>query len=122
MKVFNMKNIYFRYLQFVSSDAIHQSKQEVLSSTAIFLLNRIAVKEYEKQPMNVNQAMTIHELGSPSNLHRKLVELREAGMIEVKSVGKNHRTKYLFISQAAYDYFQIKSEAMVKAIENPVQV
>jgi hypothetical protein len=46
--------------------------------------------------------------------------LREAGMIEVKSVGKNHRTKYLFISQAAYDYFQIKSEAMVKAIEKPL--
>ena len=115
-----MKNIYFRYLQFVSSDAIHQSKQEVLSSTAILLLNRIAVKEYEEKPMNVNQAMTIQALGSPSNLHRKLVELREAGMIEVKSVGKNHRTKHLFISQAAYDYFQIKSEAMVKAIEKPL--
>ena len=49
-----MKNIYFRYLQFVSSDAIHQSKQEVLSSTAILLLNRIAVKEYEEKPMNAS--------------------------------------------------------------------
>ena len=116
-----MKNTYLRYLQFVFSDAIHQREQEALSATAIFLLNRIAVKEYEENPMTVNQAMTIHALGSPSNLHRKLDELREAEMIEVKSVGINRRTKYLFITQAAYDYFHIKSEAMVKAIEKPLQ-
>lgn len=116
-----MKNTYLRYLQFVFSDAIHQREQEALSATAIFLLNRIAVKEYEENPMTVNQAMTIHALGSPSNLHRKLDELREAEMIEVKSVGTNRRTKYLFITQAAYDYFHIKSKAMVKAIEEPLK-
>jgi len=116
-----MQNTYLRYLQFVFSDAIHQRKQEALSATAIFLLNRIAVNEYEENPMTVNQAMTIHALGSQSNLHRKLDELREAEMIEVKSVGTNRRTKYLFITQVAYDYFNIKSKAMVKAIEKPLK-
>ena len=85
------------------------------------MLNRIAVNEYEENPMTVNQAMTIHALGSPSNLHRKLDELREAEMIEVKSVGTNRRTKYLFITQTAHHYFQIKSEAMVKAIQKPLK-
>jgi len=47
--------------------------------------------------------------------------LREAEMIEVKSVGTNRRTKYLFITQVAYDYFNIKSKAMVKAIEKPLK-
>jgi chromosome segregation and condensation protein ScpB len=116
-----MINFYLKYLQFVSSDELHQHKQEAMSPTAIFLLNMIAIRDFEKKPMTVTQAMAIQALGSASNLHRKLDELREAGMIEVKSVGTNRRTKYLFITQTAYDYFQIKSEAMMKAIDKPLQ-
>ena len=119
MNILNMKNIYLRYLQFVSSDELHQHKQEAMSPTAIFLLNMVAIRDFEKKPMTVTQAMTIQALGSASNLHRKLDELREVGMIEIKSVGTNRRTKYLFITQNAYDYFQIKSDAMMKAIETP---
>jgi chromosome segregation and condensation protein ScpB len=116
-----MINFYLKYLQFVSSNELHQHKQESMSPTAIFLLNMVAIRDFEKKPMTVTQAMTIQALGSASNLHRKLDELREAGMIEVKSVGSNRRTKYLFITQTAYDYFQIKSEAMMKAIDKPSQ-
>jgi hypothetical protein len=115
-----MKNTCLRYLQFVSSDEIHKQKQEAISPIAIFLLNKIAVKDFEEKPMTVMQAMTIQALGSTSTLHRKLNELREAGMIDVKSVGTDRRTKYLFITQSAYDYFKIKSEAMVKAIDKPL--
>jgi DNA-binding transcriptional ArsR family regulator len=112
-----MKNTYLRYLQFVSSDEIHKQKQEAISPIAIFLLNKIAVKDFEEKPMTVMQAMNLKTLGSPSNLHHKLNELREAGMIEVTSVGTYRRTKYIFITQAAKEYFQIKSEAMLKAVK-----
>ncbi len=76
-----MNNIFLRFLQLVSSDELHQSKQDEISHTAIFLLNEIALKDFEKNPMTVMQAMNLKALGSPSNLHHKLDELREAGMI-----------------------------------------
>jgi len=112
-----MNNIFLRFLQLVSSDELHQSKQDEISHTAIFLLNEIALKDFEKNPMTVMQAINLKALGSPSNLHHKLDELREAGMIEVTSVGTYRRTKYIFLTKAAKDYFQIKSEAMAKAFK-----
>jgi DNA-binding transcriptional ArsR family regulator len=112
-----MNSVYLKYLQFISLDELHQRKQEEISHTAIFLLNEIALKDFEKTPLTVMQAMNLKTLGSPSNLHHKLNELREAGMIEVTSVGTYRRTKYIFITQTAKEYFQIKSEAMLKAVK-----
>ena len=82
------------------------------------MLNEIAVKDFEEQPLTVTQALGFNALGSPVNLHRKLDELLKAGMIEFRSVGKNRRTKYLHITQAAFDYFQTKSKAMVEAVNS----
>ena len=111
-----MNNSYMRFLRSVASLEPIQLKQNDLSPTAILLLNKIAVKNFEEQPLTVTQAMGFNALGSSANLHRKLDELRETGMIEFRSVGKNRRTKYLHITQAAFDYFQIKNDAMLKAV------
>ena len=113
-----MNNSYMRFLQNISSIEPIQFKHKDLSPTAIFLLNEIAVKDFEEQPLTVTQAMGFNALGSPANLHRKLDELLKAGMIEFRSVGKNRRTKYLHITQAAFDYFQTKSKAMVQAVNS----
>ncbi len=111
-----MKNIYLRFIQIVSFEKIHQHKD--LSPTAILLLNEIAVKDFEQHPLNVSQALELCELGSPANLHRKLGDLLDAGMISLEHVGTNRRTKYLMITEAARDYFQIKNDAMLKAVQS----
>ena len=113
-----MPNVYLKFLQNIASLEPIQFKHKDLSPTAILLLNEIAVKDFEQYPLNVTQAMEFYELGSPANLHRKINELLDAGMIEFRSVGKNRRTKYLHITQAAFDYFQTKSKAMVEAVES----
>jgi len=51
-------------------------------------------------------------------LHRKLGDLLDAGMISLEHVGTNRRTKYLMITEAARDYFQIKNDAMLKAVQS----
>jgi predicted transcriptional regulator len=112
-----MPNVYLKFLQNIAALEPIQLKYKDLSPTAILLLNEIAVKDFEDQPLKVTQAMGFNELGSPANLHRKLDELREIGMIEFRSVGKNRRTKYLHITKVAFDYFQTKSKAMVKAVK-----
>ena len=112
-----MTNFYVRFLKIAAALDSQQPHKEI-SPVAILLLNEIAVKDFEQQPLTVSQAMDFKSLGSPANLHRKIDELKEAGMISFQSVGTDRRTKYLFLTQAAKDYFQINSDAMLKALES----
>ena len=111
-----MTDVYLKFLQNIAALEPIQLKQNDLSPTAILLLNKIAVKNFEEQPLTVTQAMGFNALGSSANLHRKINELLDAGMISLSYVGTNRRTKYLFLTQAARDYFQIKNDAMLKAV------
>ena len=113
-----MNNSYLRFLQNISQTTTHLQLNKDLSPTAIFLLNEIAVKDFEGQPLIVSQAMELYALGSPATLHRKIYELHEAGMITLTNVGTDRRTKYLFLTQAAKDLFQIKYDAMLKAVQS----
>jgi len=113
-----MNNSYLRFLRSVTSLEPHNHKHEDISPTAILLLNVVAVKNFNEQPLTVSQAMEFRELGSPANLHRKITELLDAGMISLEHVDTNRRTKYLLITQAARDFFQIKNDAMVKAVQS----
>ena len=113
-----MNNSYMRFLRSVTSLEPHDHKHEDISPTAILLLNVVAVKNFKEQPLTVTQAMGFNALGSPANLHRKINELLDAGMISLSYVGTNRRTKYLFLTQAARDYFQIKNDAMLQAVQS----
>ena len=113
-----MANVYLKFLQNIASLEPIQFKHKDLSPTAILLLNEIAVKDFEEQPLKVTQAMGFNALGSPANLHRKLDELLDAGMISFLYNGNNRRTKYITLTQAAFDYFQTKSKAMVQAVNS----
>jgi DNA-binding MarR family transcriptional regulator len=112
-----MKNSYMRFLKIVAALEPQQLHKEI-TPIAVLILNEIAVKDFDKQPLTVSQAMEFRALGSPATLHRKIHGLREAGMISVESVGTDRRTKYLHITQAARDYFQIKNDAILQALES----
>ena len=99
-----------------SNSRLHRA--ESISTIAILLLNEIAVKDFDEQPLTVSQAIDFKSIGSPATLHRKIDELRNADMVLVTNVGTDRRTKYLLITQAARDYFQIKNDAMVKAVQS----
>jgi len=109
-----MVNVYLKFLQNIASLEPIQLSHKDLSPTAILLLNEIAVKHFEQQLLNVSQALGFRALGSPANLHRKLDELLEAGMISLSYNGNNRRTKYITLTQAATDYFQTMSKAMLE--------
>ena len=113
-----MANVYLKFLQNIAALEPIQLKQNALSPTAILLLNEIAVKNFEEQPLTVTQTMGFNALGSSANLHRKITELLDAEMISLEHVGTNRRTKYLLITQSARDYFQIKNDAMLKAVQS----
>ena len=113
-----MPNVYLKFLQNIAALEPIQLKYKDLSPTAILLLNEIAVKDFEDQPLTVTQAMGLNALGSPANLHRKLDELLDAGMISFSYNRNNRRTKYITLTQTAFGYFQTKSKAMVQAVNS----
>jgi DNA-binding MarR family transcriptional regulator len=62
--------------------------------------------------------MTLNNIVSPATLHRKLDELREAGLIEQSFQGKNRRTKYLVPTKEADSYFAEMSKAIMNAVDS----
>ena len=111
-----MNDVYLKFLQIMES--LDPFMKKNLSPTAISLLNKIATSDYQQQPLTVSEAMNFRGLGSPANLHHKLDELRLADMILISTVGTDRRTKYIFLTQTAKDFFQIHSDAMLQACES----
>ena len=52
------------------------------------LLNTIALRHADNKPLTVTEAMTMGAIASPATLHRKIDDLREAGLIEQVFEGK----------------------------------
>ena len=112
-----MSDIYLKFLLAISKLELNQNQHKTISPTATLLLNEIAIREFENIPMTVKQALELNSIGSRANLQRKLFELRDAGMVEARHLKSNKVIKYLFTTQLAKDNFQIKSQAMLNALE-----
>jgi hypothetical protein len=78
------------------------------------LLMRIAVANDKKQPLNVTQAMSLKQIGSPAMLHRKINDLLRLEMVELVFEGSNRRTKYLLPTPRALNILDEMAEAAAK--------
>ncbi len=111
-----MSKLYLRYLRFARAIDILKKDNHVIDSTALQLLNEIAVQHFDGKTLTVSQAIALNKIASPATLHRKLDELREAGLIQQIFEGKNRRTKYLVPTKAADAYFAKMSKAITSAV------
>ena len=80
------------------------------------LLELIALKHNQQQPLTISEAMALGHIASPATIHRKLDLLRDVGMVETVHEGQNRRTKYLVPTKAASDYFANMGKAVQQAI------
>jgi len=113
-----MSNGYLKFLQAISKLESDQNIQKNITPVAVLLLNEIAIKEFEENPMTISQAMELKAFGSRSTLHRKLAELRLVGLVETRQLESNKVAKYLFTTQSAKNDFQIKSKIMLKVVRS----
>ena len=113
-----MSQIYFRFLRISHVVKIKNAVGKNLDSTALMLLNEIAVQHFVGKTLTVSQAMALKKLASPATIHNKLCELREAGLIEQIFVGKNRRTKYLVPTKDTHAYFAKLSKAIMSAVNS----
>jgi len=113
-----MSQLYLRFLNFARAVDIQKTPVKNIDSTALLLLNEIAVQHLDGKNITVTQAMLLSNIASPATVHRKLDELREAGLIEQVFEGKNRRTKYLVPTKEADSYFAKMSKAITNAVNS----
>ena len=111
-----MSNLYLRFLRITRALSRNKKLTIDIDATAMLVLNEIAVQHFDGKAMTVTDAMTLRDIASPATIHRKLDELREAGLIEQIFEGSNRRTKFLVPTKLAIAYFDKMSEAMSSAV------
>mgnify|MGYP003338181438 FL=1 len=109
-----MKHLYLRFLRISQALNAENKEFEKIDASSKLLLNEIAVMHLDGKPMTVTDAMNLSAIASPATIHRKIDELRDAGLVELIFEGKNRRTKYLVPTQAASAYFERMSKIMHK--------
>jgi len=108
----HMSNLYLLFLQVVKALDSHIKVSNQIDFTAMLLLNEIAIQHFDKKNITVSQAMSLKNIASPATLHRKLDELRDAGLIDFIFEGTNRRTKFLVTTKYADAYFEKMSLAI----------
>ena len=111
------RQLYIRFL-----DLLHAleggTRAADLDLEARKLLEVIAVRYEQKNPLTVTEAMALAHIASPATIHRKLDQLRQAGLVDANTEGNNRRTKYLIPTQQAHDYFERIGQALVTAVKH----
>jgi DNA-binding MarR family transcriptional regulator len=113
-----MSKLYLRFLRIARAVEIENTPVKNIDSTAMLLLNEIAVQHHDGKNITVTDAMLLSNIASPATIHRKLTELLEASLIEQVFEGKNRRTKFLVPTKEADSYFAKMSKAITNAVNS----
>ena len=113
-----MKQIYLRYL--VLAETLRKSNIDLSDIDEIGkkLLETIAIKSAQGQPMVVTQTMELSDIASPATIHRRIETLKKAGLIKVFQTEQNQKIKYLVPTQTSIDYFEKLGKLMASAIRS----
>ena len=86
-----MKQIYLRYL--VLAETLRKSSIDLSDIDEIGkkLLETIAIKSAQGQPMVVTQTMELSDIASPATIHRRIETLKKAGLIKVFQTEQNQK-------------------------------
>jgi DNA-binding MarR family transcriptional regulator len=109
------KNAYLRFLNLlrgVEATFLPPS----LDSTAKALLERIACEHAQGNPLTITEAMALHDVASPATIHRKIDDLRIAGLVDTEFQGDNRRTKYLTPTPKARKFFDKVNALLPNAV------
>jgi DNA-binding MarR family transcriptional regulator len=109
------KNAYLRFLNLLRGVEA-TFLPPTLDSTAKALLERIACEHAQGAPLTITEAMSLHEVASPATIHRKIDDLRIAGLVDTEFQGDNRRTKYLTPTPKARKFFDKVNALLPNAV------
>ncbi len=97
-----MKDAFIRFLNLKNMLRVEPKD---LDLTALKLLEICEMRNDSGKRITVTQAMSLTQVASPATIHKKLIDLLEAGYLSFEFDGKNRRTKYLTPTAKSHDYF-----------------
>jgi hypothetical protein len=115
-----MKQIYLRYL--VLAEALRKSSIDLsgIDDIGKKLLETIAIRSAQGQPLVVTQTMELSDIASPATIHRRIAVLLNAGLIEVVKAEKNQKIKFLVPTKSSIEYFDKLGKLMASALKPEV--
>jgi DNA-binding MarR family transcriptional regulator len=111
-----MQEIYLRFIALAQALEGESSQFLSVDETAKQLLKVIASKHSQNKTLTVTDAMALTAIASPATIHRKLDDLREAGLIDQVFAENNRRTKYLIPTKNADRHFSSLGEVMKQSL------
>jgi DNA-binding MarR family transcriptional regulator len=107
------KNLYFDFLlRCEHTQALINQSSAHISSKLMALFVVIATQHAEGNSMTVSQTMEMPHMASSAALHKRIDDLREAGMICVVFKGADRRTKYLVPTDKGNRYLQLMGKLL----------
>ena len=105
------QQLYLRFLK------LAQSLSQLPGVTALappeaHLLQEVVLRDFEHRAFTVSEALAMKHLGSPATLHKRLLRLHAAGLLDYKKDAKDHRTKYLIATPLAMQHYARIGEVM----------
>ncbi|MEY3954113.1 MAG: hypothetical protein RLZZ397_993 [Pseudomonadota bacterium] len=111
--------VYMRFLRLVKAlEGSGEAPQ--LDANESALLNALAERWHAGHPMTIMQAMALSDLGSPATLHRRIMRLRQLGMIDAVEDKSDTRIRHLVLTASAVDYFEKLSKTLRSAVSATV--
>jgi hypothetical protein len=108
-------NAYLRFLQLAKS--IQQLPDApLLDANEKALLEEVALRWFENQPMTVREAIGLAHLGSPATLHKRITRLRQKQMLMTFNQPEDKRAKYLIPTEKTISLFGDFGKKMNSAI------
>jgi DNA-binding MarR family transcriptional regulator len=83
-----------------------------ISPNLLALFVVVALKHDQDQSLTVSGAMALQDLASSAALHKRIDDLREAGMINLVFKDQNKRTKYLIPTEKGNRYLKLMGQLL----------
>jgi DNA-binding MarR family transcriptional regulator len=107
------QNLYLGFLQLCEQkNALINTYSAHISPNLLALFVVIARKHAQGHPMTVSEAMGLQKMASSAALHKRIDDLREAGMICLIFKHTDRRTKYLVPSDKGEKYLKLMGQLL----------
>jgi predicted transcriptional regulator len=106
-------NVYIKFLTLCETKnlSIHQYSAHI-SPKLLALFEMVAIQHDKNESMTVSQAMALPNMASGAAIHKRIDDLREAGMIGLVFKEQDKRTKYLIPTEKGIRYLKFMGQLM----------
>jgi DNA-binding transcriptional ArsR family regulator len=92
---------------------------DTLNGEEVLLLDALIVQWHERDNIMVSEVMSDARFGSQPTVYRRVMSLRDKGLICLRADGTDKRVKFVEPSRLARDYMESISEGIAAVGQSP---